>query len=130
MGSLSIWHWLIVLLVVGLAGIVPIFAANASKTLPRGPYAIRTLASYLAIFVMSTVTAAAGNAFLSIIELLINGVLGILIVLWSVHRVQDIGWSKWWCLLFFVPLVGIVFWFVLLFKMGEQRNARMVEAFD
>ncbi|MGD1879144.1 MAG: DUF805 domain-containing protein [Kiloniellaceae bacterium] len=133
MGNFSIWHWLILIAVSGvLIGAIPIAFASPVRTLSRRPYALRTLAAFLAMLVLSSLTKSAGggSAFLSIIDVIVSVVLWIQIVVWSVHRVNNIGWSKWWCLLILLPLVNIVFWFVLLFKIGEQRDARMVEAFD
>ncbi len=41
-----------------------------------------------------------------------------------VRRCHDIGWSGWWILLLWVPIVGIVFVFIILFKdsqFGENK---------
>ena len=133
MGNFSIWHWLILIAVSGvLIGAIPIAFASPVRTLSRRPYALRTLAAFMAMLVLSSPTKSAGggSAFLRIIDVIVSVVLWIQIVVWSVHRVNNIGRSKWWCLLILLPLVNIVFWFVLLFKIGEQRDARMVEAFD
>lgn len=40
----------------------------------------------------------------------------------SVRRLHDIGWSGWWWLMSFAPIVGALFGFVLLLWPG-QKNA-------
>jgi hypothetical protein len=128
MGSFSIWHWLIVLAIFALVPLVPILAASPKKTLTRKPYALRTIGVYVAMFVIGFILGVVGGDAGSGISFLLNLILGILIVLWSVHRVQNIGWAKWWCLLLFVPLVGLIFWLVLLFAPGRQADVAEVFA--
>ncbi len=126
MGTFSIWHWLIVLFFILLVPLVPILAASSSKTLTRKPYALRTIGAYAAMFGIAFAFGAGGGGLGSGLGMVINIVISILIILWSVHRTQDIGWSKWWCLLMFVPLVGLIFWLVLLFRAGKQTDVAEV----
>ena len=133
MGTFSIWHWLIVIAVVMLVGLVPILAASSKKTLARKAYALRTISAYGAMLLIgflagATEGEAASSLLASGVGLLMNLTLAILALVWSVHRVQDIGWAKWWCLLLFVPLVGLIFWLVLLFKPGSHTDVAEVFA--
>ncbi len=128
MGTFSIWHWLIILLATLLPAMVAIFAADQTKRLNRKQYAIRLLILFIAIFGLFSI---ASLAFGAPDDALGFGVVGlgmtlslvaqVLLVLWSVHRVQDIGWSRWICLLYLVPGVGTILWFILLFKAGVRE---------
>lgn len=55
-------------------------------------------------------------------------VLAVSTLLWSVHRVQDIGWSKWLCLLFALPLVNVGLWLILLCVPGRERGGEVTAA--
>lgn len=118
MGTFSIWHWAIVLAFFALY-VVPVVAADPSKTMARKPYALRTLGFFIAIVVVNAIAGGIGNEA-AIIGLILGAPLAVFMVLWSVHRTRDIGWSKWWCLLFLIPFVGLIFWLVLLFKPGRK----------
>ena len=49
----------------------------------------------------------------------------------SVHRAQDIGWPKWWTLLFVVPGINLLYLLVILFwpgrKVEEERASTYTE---
>ena len=125
MGSFGIFHFAIILVFLA-AYIVPLALANTGKRMVRKPYAMRTVIGILALVVANVIVplVGEGSAALVLLGLIILGsaALSVFLVLWSAHRAQDIGWSKWWCLLFLVPIVGLVFWFVLLFKPGKATR--------
>jgi len=123
-GTFSIFHWLIVLLVILGIGILPIALASKSKTLARGPYALRTIPATVVM-----VLIAAASAELDYV-VLVNLVIWVLLLLWSVHRLQDIGWSRWWCLLSFLPFLGLLFWLALLFVPGKPQDESVAEVFE
>ena len=41
-----------------------------------------------------------------------------------VKRAHDIGWTGWMVLLLFIPIVGLIFWILLLFKPGTHGENR------
>jgi len=122
LGTFSILY-LVFALVYLAAYIVPLAMANSGKRMARKPYAIRTVIGILALVVVNVIVSAIGEGSAALVAtgvmLLGSVALSVFLVLWSAHRAQDIGWSKWWCLIFLIPLVGLVFWFVLLFKAGK-----------
>ena len=126
MGTFSIWHWLIVLSVLA-ANVAPIKLANKGKTLTRLPYFFR----FLILVVVAVFLKSLGGTS-DRIEI-VFGILATIIVmavfgmLWAVHRVQDIGWSKWWSLLLLVPAANLIYLLALLLwpgrKIEEQQEA-------
>jgi len=127
-GTISIWHLFIVLAYLVLS-IVPILAASPDIGLARKPYALRTISGFVAAVVISVISRAMDLGVGSnIIGSIVGAVLTVFLVLWSVHRVQDIGWSKWWCLFFLVPGVSLIVWLVLLFKPGAGGSDQTVPA--
>ena len=116
MDPFNIWHWVIVL---GVFAVFSVFvvAANPRKKLARKPYALRTVGLFVAILVFSAIDSGIGRS--------LAGFGFCFMVLWSVHRAQDIGWSKWWCLLFVTPFVVVapIFWLVLLFKPANTSGS-------
>lgn len=42
-------------------------------------------------------------------------------VVMAIRRLNDMGWSGWWCLLTFVPFVGIIPSLILLFYPGDKQ---------
>lgn len=119
MGSFSIWHW-IILLVVLSSPVLPIFFANETKILARKSYAIRMIPLIIIGALMSEVMVYVEPTLAAVLVLLVSLVMSVLGILWSVHRNQDIGVSKWWCLLLMIPFVNIVFILVLLFTRGQS----------
>jgi uncharacterized membrane protein YhaH (DUF805 family) len=105
--------------------VVPILLANRDKTLHRGQYLIRAIGILLvAVVLVGVTTPLLGPASM------FGAVLGVPIVvlttLWSVHRTQDIGWSKWWCLLFLIPFLGMLYGLAMLVWPG--RAAHLAES--
>lgn len=124
MGTFSVWHWAIVLAYLAVY-IVPIFAADPGKRLARKPYALRTLATIAVLVVIGTISSLIQSSGIQALVTVVAGyVLAVFLVLWSVHRIQDIEWAKWWCLLFLIPIIGVVFWLILLFTPGKRVSAQ------
>ena len=121
MGTFSIWHWLIVLMVLVMPSI-PIAVANKDKRLARLPYFYRILA-LIVVGVMFKVLSERSDDPGAIIIVMLVGVwiaLWVLQFVWSVHRAQDIGWSKWWTLLFVVPGINLLYVLAILFWPGRK----------
>ncbi len=124
MGTFSIWHWLIVLMV--FAGpVIPIALANKDKTLTRLPYFYR-IAGGLVLGILSEWSDNL-SVVLIVVIVCIALAMWVLEYLWSVHRAQDIGWSKWWTLLFVLPGINLIYLLVILSrpsrKVEEQQEA-------
>ncbi len=109
MGTFSVWHWLFTLVIVAM----PLLMASKDKRLARLPYFYRVLALISVGFILGVLSEVTGNPGKA--ELFLIGVgLWVLHLVWAVHRTQDIGRSKWWCLLLQVPVVNLVTLLVLL----------------
>lgn len=128
MGTFSIWHWIIVLSVFG-APVIAIASASREKTLSRLPYFWRvasliaaTLVLRLLVEVLVSEPPSVAGAIVGlgwIVALVIFGILG---ALWSVHRVQEVGASKWWSLLLLVPAVNLIHIAFLFFYSGQKAK--------
>ncbi len=108
--------------------VVPISAARKRKTLSRLQYTYRIL-TLAAVLVGSNILMMVVPPFprvpmITLLGSVIAVVLTIYIfwwlVSWSVYRVQDIGWSKWWTLLLGFPYINILYALVLLFWPGRE----------
>ena len=53
----------------------------------------------------------------------LGAVAAVLLTLWSVHRCQHLGWSRWCCLLFLVPLANLGLLLLLLIKPDAKPGA-------
>lgn len=100
--------------------VLPIFFANETKILARKSYAIRMIPLIIIGALMSEVMVYVEPTLAAVLVLVVSLVMSVLGILWSVHRTQDIGVSKWWCLLLMIPFVNIVFILVLLFTRGQS----------
>ena len=125
MGSFSIFHWVIVLLLF-IVPIVLIILASADKTMSRGGFAIRVIV----MFAIATVVGLVPYGDDLLIENLVITIMGLVFALittvWSVHRLNEIGWSRWWALLTWVPFVNFVMLAVLSFKGAKPNETQAV----
>jgi len=125
MGTFSIWHWIIVLVFIGVP-VTAIAFANGHKTLSRLPYFWRTLGVWAANlglwFVADGLPDTASDQTMAatiLVFCIVALILGVLETLWSVHRIQEIGGSKWWSLLLWVPAVNLIYIAFLIFYPGQ-----------
>ena len=105
--------------------IAVIAMADAYTMLQRKAYAFRTIPLLLAGIVVNalvTVGSSGGGFGVALFSMIIGAGIVIMMFLWSVYRTQDLGWSKWWCLLILVPFVGLVYWLALLFVPRRVRD--------
>jgi len=101
-----------------------VFVADPGKTLSRTSYALRTIGLLLlAIAVYAVARIYGGIAVMAGIPMAV--VIVVFFVLWSVHRTQDVGWPRCLCLMFVVPVVGFIYWMVLLIKPGFIRPGEL-----
>ena len=129
MGTFSIWHWLIVLVIYLLVIIIPIATVRPSTRVSRKTFAIRgsvivvaligigVLLGHLSPDVTSPLDPELADGLLSLASL----VAAIPFVRWSSGRAQDAGWSKWRCLVFMVPVANIILVIQLLFVETRQE---------
>ncbi len=107
----------------------PIVLANRTKRLGRRDFAIRSVGIF-AVFLVGNFMVAAENA-----AIVLTGAFGILAglplyLIWSVHRAQDAGLSKWLNLIQLIPLVGLGLWVLLLVKKTDEPPANVIDVFD
>jgi len=121
MGTFAIWHWFIVLAIL-LMPLLPIFLASADERLTRTEYLARSLGVIVAGFVLNGIATLAPFLFLLSLPLTILSYF--LFLLWTVHRLQDVGGSRWVAFLFILPFVGIFVWIALIFIPTEEEDER------
>ena len=115
MGSLQNWHALIILVLGMLIYAVPVAIANNIWTLTRRSYLGRFVMVVFVGAVLELIVETADKETARVLVYLIDFALSMLLVVWSVYRTRDIGWSKWWCLLYCVPLVNFLYGLVIMF---------------
>ncbi len=126
--SIDIWQVIVVLASLATA-VFPVMIASGQKRLARFGYALRSLSAM--IFITTASFFFVANNELVALGALVGSIgLWVLFILWSVHRAQDAGLSRWWCLLISVPLAGLVMWAVLLFWSQEEESVRERIVFD
>lgn len=126
MGTFSIWHWLIVLVYFVVVPVTAIVLAKKDKTLARLPYLYRLIAIFVVGMAGKFVGEQTVNLGVFVVLVCVFLFMWLLQYLWAVHRTQDIGWSKWWVLLTIIPLVNVVYIFVILFV--PRRKAEISDA--
>jgi len=104
--------------------ISPFFIAGKSRRMTRLPFALRNLAIILvatpgivlyALSYFGFIAGAYRDGFYGmLIGFTVINVVGFFGLLWSIYRLQDIGWGRSRLALLFVPGVGQVFLLLLL----------------
>ena len=128
MGTFSIWHWIIVLMYFGVP-LIPIALANREVRLSRMPYFQRVLVLLISGFALLVLAADFDGGGLIWFALFLSAAVAIQVYLclWSVHRVQDIGWSRLLNLLLIVPTANVIFVLAILVwpsrKIEEPQEA-------
>ena len=115
---------------------IPILTARKHKILTRRQYAIRSSIAVALIIGATVVSEGYPTDYSDLDHLsLVQGVawkalrLAVdiagtaILSLWSVHRLQHIGWSKWWCLAFVAGMAGLVLWIVLMLQPARAPKA-------
>ena len=117
MNSISIWNSA---LATPVMLILVIAAADGRKRLTRQDYLIRSITTLLLLVLALGISLVLPGEGAEVLFLLFGAVAAVLMVLWSVHRTQDLGWSRWWNLLHMVQPAGLIWWIIL---MAKERNA-------
>jgi hypothetical protein len=113
MGFGSIWHWLIVAWLIGIV-LMPFKLASSTKFLGRQQYLIRLAGLFGASLLIGMLSLAIWGQMGGVAAQVIWGSIGTSFVLyWSIHRTQDVGWSRWLALLVLVPGVNFA-WMIAL----------------
>jgi uncharacterized membrane protein YhaH (DUF805 family) len=115
MGTFSIWHWVIVLIVLGIfVGIPYIAIANTppERRANRKEVGVAALGLIAYVFLTNLVSAArpAEEAPGVMLAVFIGGlVLNLWIARVLAARCQDIGCNRYWAMLIAVPFVNLIF---------------------
>ncbi|WP_422375775.1 DUF805 domain-containing protein [Roseibium sp.] len=120
--GISIWQIFILVLPI-LLFVVAFFTTSRDTFLNRMGYFVRLLVLIVAGtgLVLLTSTLLAESAAGAIIMLVLGIVIGLMNLRFQIMRLQDIGWSRYFALLSYVPIANLVFLLVLLFVPGGQR---------
>ena len=110
METFSIWLWMYAVFLVGLP-VIGIATVGRERQLRRVDYAKR-LAGLLAVNIIFGVAVREdvetfGNVVLLVVVLLVAIATVALSAVWSAHRLNHIGWTRWLALLSLVPFVNI-----------------------
>lgn len=124
MGTFSIWHWIIVMILVGTPIGLALFGVSSvspEARIGRQGYVLRTLSAIVGLIVLGGVlstTAGTNNEGITrLAGLLIFYAVLFMWFRWSAARAQDIGrGGKWLTLWFLFPALGFLVWFPLAFR--------------
>jgi len=118
MEHFSMWLWLIVLFIC-LLPIVSIKLASDDKTMNRGAFGIRTILMVLIGIIVAVIPGDA-NIVISLAITAAALVYDFFMTVWAVHRLNEIGWSRWWAYLIWFPLLNLAMLLILCFKKSKQ----------
>lgn len=109
MGSFSIWHWIIVAVVLAVP-LALIASVESEARLTRRPFAVRLLGLMGVTIVLGMLVTILPQEIGVVFGLLMIPVLLISIwsIRWSAARFQDMGLSKWLALLYWVPFANFL----------------------
>lgn len=132
MGTFSVWHWVIVFtLIVILAPVLGIIMAGKEREIGRLAYAFRAggviFLSLVAQYLVrnSFEIDPSNSAFVGLGILAINTLFLFLLARWSVHRLSEIGISRWAALFLIVPLLNIILVLSLCFLRGKEQRGHL-----
>ncbi len=130
MGSFSLWHWIIVLLII----FVPLILIDRARTpLARKKYTLQVLTVLGILLLLNLIVALLGHPpiFMMAVSLM-GAIYGFILWRWVARRCLDIGRSKWWALLLYVPFVNILTIIALFFVASRPSPAQtdIRETFD
>jgi hypothetical protein len=130
MGSFSIWHWLIVILIIASPAIV-VATERSDKRSSRGKFAIALVIMFAVLSLRDIF-----YLFLDIDPSSVSGIFtlaSIITAIWFyrviVQRVRDAGFSKKIAYLSCIPIINLAFFLYLLFP-GSKADAPTIQAFE
>jgi len=130
----AVWLFIFVgyLIYVLLVFALPTALVPAGAGLSRKSFVIRflsalggTIVAIMAILIVVEVTGGDidGRGPEGVSKLL-GLVFTVLLSYWSAKRAQDIGWTKWWNLLYGVPIMNLVYLGTMLFVRSAEAPAQ------
>ena len=120
---------LTVLLMV-LAPVVGIATAGREKHLLRANYAVLVGGLLLVNFILSAIvdvgdiadaTGPAAAVAVAVLMLAVVAITTFFGARWSGHRLNHLGWSRWWALLLIVPIINVLTIIGFCVVPGQQR---------
>lgn len=122
--------WQLAMLAAALSvTLLPVVLASAAKKKDRRAYAFRTVPLMaLLVAVNMFVSRLSGIGALSAVAAALV-VAAVFHVIWSVHRTNDAGLSRWWNVLITVPVVNL-FWWVYLLGRSSAPGGPARDIFD
>ncbi len=104
--------------VVAAAFCLPLVFASRDKTKGRLAYLLRTIPIQFGFWILfGLASKLIEDVLLATFALML--VLLVLFMLWTVHRLNDIGWSRFTAVVMPLVPIGTVFWIVLLVRGGR-----------
>jgi uncharacterized membrane protein YhaH (DUF805 family) len=101
--------------------------AKSEKRIRRGMYAFQIIPGMLAAVLLTSWLEDYNADRISSDFALVIATMGYLVLLkmtqLSVYRAQDMGISKWWCLVLFVPPATVIFLLLLMFAKSAPHPA-------
>lgn len=102
---------------------LPVIFASTKKTMGRLAYGLRTLP--LLVFVLGWLIVGSKLSEPALLASLAAAMAALVFVmLWTVHRLQDAGLTRWIApVIIFIP-VGLFFWGFLLVRQGRPQTVK------
>lgn len=119
MGGFSIWHWLIVLLVL-VVPVIVIARVSANSVIALDRYRFWAI-TYLALC-FSLAVSASIHALLFLVVFFIFYVFQLFWIYYSAKRLQALNHNKWWLLFTLLPGLSLVYATVLTFLRSDNEG--------
>lgn len=117
MGGMQLWYWAMVLSML----VLPFLAIGyARENLGRSGFALRLVGSVAGTAVAYGL-AMAGNLLAIPLLVLLN-----ITYRWTAMRLNDVGWNRWWAILWFVLPAGLILSITLCFIRSNAAEAAAV----
>lgn len=116
--------WQLAMLAAALSvTLLPVGLASAVKKKGRVAYAIRTVPLMGVLVAVNMFMGRITEIAEMIAVALLLMTAAVFHVIWSIHRTNDAGLSRWWNVLVSIPAVNLFWWVYLLRRQSARRKS-------